>query len=70
MSAEVTGFDPHAPMHGSHVGPWLILERLDSGSFGVVYLARRAKGLTLYDWFGRSRTSREVLRVLAQVAGT
>jgi serine/threonine protein kinase len=28
------------------------------------------KGLTLYDWFGRGRTSREVLRVLAQVAGT
>jgi serine/threonine protein kinase len=130
MSDEVTAFAPHALVHGSHVGPWLILDRLDSGSFGVVYLARRAghpdsppvvvkmakqpkdprfereaellqlgltgqpkyedkglwtapngfrypylvmelvKGLTLYDWFGRGRTSREVLRVLAQVAGT
>jgi serine/threonine protein kinase len=118
------------PSHGSTVGPWLILERLDSGSFGVVYRARRAghpeaqpvvvkmakrprdprfereaellrlgipgaprfedkglwtapsgerhpyvvmelvKGLTLYDWFGRGRSSREVLSVLAQVAGT
>jgi len=28
------------------------------------------KGLTLYDWFGRGRSSREVLRVLAQVACT
>jgi serine/threonine protein kinase len=118
------------PSHGSTVGPWLILERLDSGSFGVVYRARRAghpeaqpvvvkmakrprdprfereaellrlsipgaprfedeglwtapsgerhpyvvmelvKGLTLYGWFGRGRTSREVLSVLAQVADT
>jgi hypothetical protein len=118
------------PALGSTVGPRLILERLDSGSFGGVYRARRAghpeaqpvalkmakrpmdprfereaellqlglagqpkyedqgcwtapnghrypyvvmelvKGLTLYDWFGRGRTSREVLRVLAQVAGT
>jgi eukaryotic-like serine/threonine-protein kinase len=118
------------PALGSMVGPWLILECLDSGSFGMVYRARRAghpeaqpvalkmarrprdprfereakllqlglpgqpkyddqgcwtapnghsypyvvmelvKGLTLYDWFGRGRTSREVLSVLAQVAGT
>jgi hypothetical protein len=30
------------PPLGSTVGPWLIVERLDSGSFGVVYRARRA----------------------------
>ncbi|HVG59382.1 MAG TPA: serine/threonine-protein kinase [Hyalangium sp.] len=117
------------PPLGSTVGPWLILERLDSGSFGVVYRARRAghpdsppvvvkmarrprdprfereaellrlgipgaprfegegvwtapsgerypyvvmewvEGFTLYSWFQGSRTSREVLVVLAQVAG-
>jgi eukaryotic-like serine/threonine-protein kinase len=117
------------PSLDSAVGPWLILERLDSGSFGVVYRARRAghpdsppvvvkvakrpkdprfereaellrlgipgaprfedeglwtapsgerypyivmewvEGLTLYDWFEGSRTSREVLQVLAHVAG-
>jgi serine/threonine protein kinase len=117
------------PPIGSTVGPWLILERLDSGSFGVVYRARRAghpdsppvalkvarqpkdprfereaellrlgisgaprfedeglwtapsgqrypyvvmewvEGFTLYDWFEGSRTSREVLQALAQVAG-
>jgi hypothetical protein len=38
----VTAFDPHASLVGSTVGPWLILERLDSGSFGIVYRARRA----------------------------
>ncbi|HYI02264.1 MAG TPA: serine/threonine protein kinase, partial [Hyalangium sp.] len=31
-----------APVPGSTVGPWLILERLDSGTFGVVFQARRA----------------------------
>src|SRR4051812_9948918 len=30
------------PALGSTVGPWLILERLGSGSFGVVFRARRA----------------------------
>jgi eukaryotic-like serine/threonine-protein kinase len=30
------------PSIGSTVGPWLLLERLDSGSFGVVFRARRA----------------------------
>jgi hypothetical protein len=30
------------PSLGSTVGPWLILERLDSGSFGVVFRARSA----------------------------
>jgi hypothetical protein len=30
------------PPPGSTVGPWLIRERLDSGSFGIVYRARRA----------------------------
>jgi len=30
------------PSLGSTVGPWLILDRLDSGSFGVVFRARRA----------------------------
>ena len=131
MSDAVTAFDPHASLVGSTVGPWLILERLDSGSFGIVYRARRAdhpdsppvvvkmarrpqdprferevallqhsphpsiprfedsglwtapdgqrypyvvmelvEGFTLYDWFrARQRTSREVLQVLAQVAG-
>ncbi|HVG60652.1 MAG TPA: serine/threonine-protein kinase [Hyalangium sp.] len=117
------------PPLGSTVGSWLILERLDSGSFGVVFRARRAghpdsppvalkvakrpkdprfereteilrlgipgaprfadeglwtapsgesypyvvmelvEGFTLYDWFRGGRTSREVLQVLAQVAG-
>jgi hypothetical protein len=42
VSDEVTALDPHAPVHGSTVGPWLILERMDSGSFGIVYKARRA----------------------------
>lgn len=31
------------PAIGSTVGSWLILERMDSGSFGVVFLARRAE---------------------------
>jgi serine/threonine protein kinase len=117
------------PPLGSTVGPWLILSRLDSGAFGVVYRAQRAghpdsppvalklarrpkdprfereaellrlglpgaprfedeglwtapsgerypyvvmelvQGLTLYSWFQGGRTSREVLAVLAQVAG-
>jgi serine/threonine protein kinase len=131
MNGEVTAFDPHASLVGSTVGPWLILERLDSGSFGIVYRARRAshpdsppvvvkmakrpkdmrferevellqhsphpsiprfedagewtapdgqrypyvvmelvEGFTLYNWFrARQRTSRDVMRVLAQVAG-
>ena len=118
------------PVPGDTLGPWVVLERLDAGSFGTTYRCKRAghpaagdfclklarnakdprferegellqvglpgqpkyedqgcwtgpnghsypyvvmelvKGLTLYDWFGRGRTSREVLRVLAQVAGT
>jgi eukaryotic-like serine/threonine-protein kinase len=120
-----------APAVGSTVGPWLILERLASGSFGVVFLARRAghpksplvalkmarwpndprfmreaellqrclhpsipgyedmglwtgpednrypylvmelvQGLTLYDWLReQQRSQREVLRVVAQLAG-
>jgi serine/threonine protein kinase len=118
------------PPLGSTVGPWRILTRLDSGSFGVVYRAQRAghpdsppvalkvarrpkdprfereaellrlglpgaprfedeglwtapsgerypyvvmelvQGFTLYNWFQGGRTSREVLEVLAQVAGT
>jgi len=32
----------NAPDVGSTVGPWLILECLDSGSFGIVYRAQRA----------------------------
>ncbi|KFE70188.1 serine/threonine protein kinase [Hyalangium minutum] len=31
------------PAVGSTVGSWLILERMDSGSFGVVFLARRSE---------------------------
>jgi len=34
--------DPFASLCGSTVGPWLILERFDSGSFGVVFRAQRA----------------------------
>jgi serine/threonine protein kinase len=126
----VTLLDPHALTAGSTVGPWLLLQRIDSGSYGVVFLARRAghpdsppvalklakragdarferegkvlqlvhhpnlpryedsglwtspdghrypyvvmeciEGFTLYDWFRKQpRSSREVLRVLAQVA--
>jgi serine/threonine protein kinase len=118
------------PVPGDTIGPWVVFERLDAGSFGTTYRCQRAghpaagdfclklarnpkdprferegellrlglpgqpkyedqgcwtgpnghrypyvvmelvKGLTLYDWFGRSRTSREVLHVLAQVAGS
>ncbi|HYH96185.1 serine/threonine-protein kinase, partial [Hyalangium sp.] len=119
------------PLLGTTVGPWLLLDRLDSGSFGVVFRARRAghpeappvalkmakapqdprfpreaellqrvrhpstpryedqglwtspkglkypyvamewvEGFTLYDWFqAQPRSSRELLAVLAQVAG-
>jgi eukaryotic-like serine/threonine-protein kinase len=126
----VTLLDPHALTAGSTVGSWLLLQRIDSGSYGVVFLARRAghpdsppvalklakragdarferegqalqlmhhpslpryedsglwtsldghrypyvvmeciEGFTLYDWFRKQpRSSREVLRVLAQVA--
>jgi hypothetical protein len=32
MNDAVTAFDPHASVVGATVGPWLILERLDSGS--------------------------------------
>jgi serine/threonine protein kinase len=42
MSDEVTAVYPHAPVPGSTVGPWLILERLDLGTFGVVFRAQRA----------------------------
>lgn len=127
---DVTAADPHPPVHGSIVGPWLILERLDSGSFGVVFQACRAghpdsppvalkmakspwdarferesevleeggspsmprfedrglwtgskscrypyvvmelvQGLRLYEWLkAQPRTSRDVLRVLVQLA--
>ena len=34
--------DPFASLCGSTVGPWLILDRFDSGSFGVVFRAQRA----------------------------
>jgi len=34
--------DPFASLCGTTVGPWLILERSDSGSFGVVFRAQRA----------------------------
>jgi serine/threonine protein kinase len=131
MRNRVLPFDPHGSLPGSTVGPWLILERMDWGNFGIVYRACRAghpdsppvvvkmarwpgdarferevellqhcfhpsiprfedagvwispggasfpyvvmelvEGPTLYDWFrARQRTSRDVLKVLAQVAG-
>jgi serine/threonine protein kinase len=34
--------DPHALVPGARVGPWHILERHDSGSFGAVYRVERA----------------------------
>ncbi|WP_224243296.1 serine/threonine protein kinase [Hyalangium gracile] len=34
--------DPEAPAHGSLVGPWRILVRYDSGSYGEVYRVARA----------------------------
>ncbi|HYH98737.1 hypothetical protein [Hyalangium sp.] len=34
--ALVTFIDPHVPALGSTVGSWLLLERIDSGSYGVV----------------------------------
>ncbi len=34
--------DPHAFVPGSLVGPWRIIERHDSGSFGAVYRVERA----------------------------
>ncbi|HYH98361.1 MAG TPA: hypothetical protein VD972_20580, partial [Hyalangium sp.] len=38
----VTVSGPQVLARGSLVGPWLILERLDSGSYGVVFRAQRA----------------------------
>lgn len=126
----VTLIEPYAPAPGSTVGSWLLLERVDSGSYGVVFRAQRSghpnapavalkmakqagdlrfereaqllrlvqhvgipgyedsglwtssqgyrypyvvmewvEGFTLYDWFrAQPRSSRAVLRVLAQVA--
>ncbi|KFE67131.1 protein kinase domain-containing protein [Hyalangium minutum] len=52
-----------APDVGSTVGPWLLQEHVDSGSFGIVYLARRAEQPD------SPRTHRELLQVLAQLAG-
>jgi hypothetical protein len=45
VDRDLTDGQPHTEPElvlGSTVGPWLILERLDSGSFGIVYRARRA----------------------------
>ncbi len=128
--AVVTFLESQVPAVGSTVGPWLLLQRIDFGSYGVVFLAQRAghpdsppvalklarkprdprfereaqvlqrmhhphlpryedsglwtspqghrfpyvvmeciEGFTLYDWFREQpRSSREVMRVLAQVA--
>lgn len=38
----VTLAGPRALTRGSRVGPWLILDRIDSGSYGVVFLVERA----------------------------
>lgn len=38
----VTLLEPHALSPGSIVGPWLLLQRVDSGSYGVVFLAQRS----------------------------
>jgi serine/threonine protein kinase len=35
--------DPHALVPGARIGPWRILERYDSGSFGAVYRVERAE---------------------------
>jgi len=40
--SELPTANPQAALLGATVGPWLILGRLDSGTFGVVYRARRA----------------------------
>lgn len=37
-----TPVDPRDLLPGSLVGPWRILERIDSGSYGVVFLVERA----------------------------
>jgi eukaryotic-like serine/threonine-protein kinase len=126
----VTLLELHALTPGSIVGSWLLLQRVDSGTYGIVFLAQRAghpdsppvalklakqvgdprferegqvlklvhhpnlpryedsglwtspngrrypyvvmefiEGFTLYEWFRKQpRSSREVMRVLAQVA--
>jgi eukaryotic-like serine/threonine-protein kinase len=38
----VTFVEPHAPATEFVVGPWLVLQRVDSGSYGVVFRAQRA----------------------------
>jgi serine/threonine protein kinase len=38
----VTFVEPDTPAPGSTVGPWLLLQRVDSGSYGMVFLAQRA----------------------------
>ncbi len=40
--SHLTSRDPHAFVLGSWVGPWRIIERHDSGSFGAVYRVERA----------------------------
>ncbi|MBN1210799.1 MAG: serine/threonine protein kinase [Myxococcaceae bacterium] len=35
--SEIITCEPHAPRHGDLVGAWRVLERMDSGSFGIVY---------------------------------
>jgi serine/threonine protein kinase len=35
--SESTIFEPQAPLPGALVGPWRVLERMDSGSFGIIY---------------------------------
>ncbi len=43
MSDDVVTFaEPSFPVPGSTVGPWLLLQRVDSGSYGMVFLAQRA----------------------------
>ncbi|WP_224248707.1 serine/threonine-protein kinase [Hyalangium gracile] len=80
-TSAVTHAHPHADLVPEVlVGPWRIRERWDRGSFGMVFRVERAaqypylvmervEGMPLYEWAREARrTSRQVLRVLEQLA--